>query len=146
MTRDHTVRRRTLLGAAATIPPSRWLVPACDALSFAYLMPVVIGGVGVIVSAALLRGHGDGVPGLLMRGGALVAVASLLVTIAAVLFPSCLAGPYGGIDPAIRPIWLTTSRRHRASCRRSRTGPDWRCRSISRRSPLLCSERWRSAT
>ena len=96
----------SLLGAAATIPPSRWLVPACDALSFAYLMPVVIGGVGVIVSAALLRGHGDGVPGLLMRGGALVAVASLLVTIAAVLFPSCLAGPYGGIDPAIRPIWL----------------------------------------
>ncbi|MCM5557993.1 hypothetical protein [Pleomorphomonas sp. JP5] len=96
----------TLLTAAATIPPSRWLVPACDALSFAYLIPVVIGGGAVIVLAALLRGHGDGVPGLLMRGGALVAVASLLVAVAAVLFPTCLAGPYGDIDPAIRPIWL----------------------------------------
>ena len=96
----------TLMVAATTIPPSRWLVPACDALSFAYLLPVVIGGGAVVALAALLRGHGDGVPGLLMRGGALVAVASLLVAVAAVLFPTCLAGPYGGIDPAIRPIWL----------------------------------------
>lgn len=96
----------TLLSAVVTIPPSHWLVPACDALSFAYLTPVVIGGVAVIAAAVLLHGHGDGVPGLLMRGGALVAVASLLVTVAAVLFPACLAGPYGGIDPAIRPIWL----------------------------------------
>ncbi|PKR89506.1 hypothetical protein CXZ10_09020 [Pleomorphomonas diazotrophica] len=96
----------TLLVAAATIPPSRWLVPACDALSFAYLTPVVMGGSAVIALAALLRGHGDGVPGILMRGGALVAIASLLVTLAAVLFPACLTGPYGGIDPAIRPIWL----------------------------------------
>lgn len=96
----------TLLAAAATMPPSRWLVPVCDSLSFAYLMPVVVGGVGVIALTFGLRGHGDGVPGLLMRGGALVAVASLLVTLAAVLFPSCLAGPYAGVDPAIRPIWL----------------------------------------
>lgn len=96
----------TLLAGAVTIPPSRWLVPACDALSFAYLVPVVIGGGSVIALTALLHGHGDGVPGLLMRGGALVAVASLLVTVAAVLFPTCLAGPYGGVDPSIRPIWL----------------------------------------
>ncbi|PIO99909.1 hypothetical protein [Pleomorphomonas carboxyditropha] len=96
----------TLLAAAATIPPSRWLVPACDTLSFAYLTPVLVGGAAVIVLAAALRGHDDGLPGLLMRGGALIAVASLLVTIAAVLFPICLAGPYGGVDPAIRPIWL----------------------------------------
>jgi hypothetical protein len=96
----------TLVFAVATIPPSRWLVPACDTLSFAYLVPVVIGGAGVMVLAALLRGHDDGVPGLLMRGGALVAIGSLLVAMAAVLFPTCLAGPYGGVDPAIRPIWL----------------------------------------
>lgn len=96
----------TLLAAAATIPPSRWLVPACDALSFAYLTPVLIGGGAVIALAAMLRGHGDGVPGLLMRGGALVAVAAILVAVAAVLTPTCLAGPYGGVDPAIRSIWL----------------------------------------
>ena len=96
----------TALAAAATIPPSRWLVPACDALSFAYLTPVLLGGSAVIVLAAILRGHSDGVPGLLMRGGALIAVASILVAVAAVLFPTCLAGPYGGVDPAIRPIWL----------------------------------------
>lgn len=96
----------TLLAAATTIPSSRWLVPACDALSFAYLIPVLIGGSAVIALAAMLRGHSDGVPGLLMRGGALAAVASILVAIAAVLFPTCLGGPYGGVDPAIRSIWL----------------------------------------
>ncbi|MBS1183047.1 MAG: oligosaccharyl transferase, archaeosortase system-associated [Proteobacteria bacterium] len=96
----------TLFTAAVTIPPSLWLVPACDALSFAYLTPVLFGGGAVIALAAVLRGHGDGLPGLLMRGGALVAVASLLVTVAAILFPTCLAGPYGDVDPAIRPIWL----------------------------------------
>lgn len=96
----------TLLAFVATVPPSRWLVPACDALSFAYVIPVWVGGGAVVALAALLRGHADGVPGILMRGGALIAVASLLVGLAAVLFPTCLAGPYGGVDPAIRPIWL----------------------------------------
>ncbi|WP_026789923.1 hypothetical protein [Pleomorphomonas oryzae] len=96
----------TLLAAVVTIPPSRWLVPACDALSFAYLIPVLIGGGAVMFLSIALRGHSDGLPGLLMRGGALVAVASLLVAVGAVLFPTCLAGPYGGVDPAIRPIWL----------------------------------------
>lgn len=95
-----------LLAAVTTIPPSRWLVPACDTLSFAYLTPVLIGGGAVMALAAILHGHGDGVPGLLMRGGALVAVASILLAIGAVLFPACLAGPYGGVDPAIKPIWL----------------------------------------
>ncbi|WP_370675851.1 hypothetical protein [Pleomorphomonas sp. PLEO] len=96
----------TLFAVVATIPPSRWLVPACDALSFAYLTPVFIGGGAVIALAAMVRGHNDGVPGLLMRGGALIAVACILVAIGAVLFPTCLAGPYGGVDPAIRSIWL----------------------------------------
>lgn len=96
----------TLFAAVATIPPSRWLVPACDALSFAYLTPVLVGGGAVMFLATVLRGHSDGLPGLLMRGGALVAVASLLVAVGAMLFPTCLAGPYGGVDPAIRPIWL----------------------------------------
>lgn len=96
----------TLFAFVATVPPSRWFVPACDALSFAYLAPVLLGGGAVCVLALVLRGHGDGLPGILMRGGALVAVASLLVAMAAVLFPACLAGPYGGVDPAIRPIWL----------------------------------------
>ncbi len=96
----------TLLVAITTLPPSRWLVPACDALSFAYLVPTLVGGSAVVALAATSRGHGDGVPGLLMRGGALIAIASILVAIAAVLFPTCLAGPYGGVDPAIRAIWL----------------------------------------
>lgn len=96
----------TLLAAVTSIPPSRWLVPACDALSFAYLTPVLLGGGAVIALATMLHGHRDGVPGLLMRGGALVAVASILLAIGAVLFPACLAGPYGGVDPAIKPIWL----------------------------------------
>ena len=34
--------------------PSRWLVPACDTLSFAYLAPVVVGGGGVMALALLL--------------------------------------------------------------------------------------------
>lgn len=96
----------TLLAFVATVPSSRWFVPACDALSFAYLAPVLVGGGAVCGLAVVLRGHGDGLPGILMRGGALVAVASLLVGMAAMLFPACLAGPYGGVDPAIRPIWL----------------------------------------
>jgi len=95
-----------LVVTIATIPPSRWLVPACDTLSIAYVMPMVLGGIAVIAVAVFLRGHGDGTPGLMMRGGALVATGSLLIGLLAVAYPTCLLGPYGGVDPAIRPIWL----------------------------------------
>lgn len=96
----------TLVVTLITVPPSRWLMPACDVLSIAYIVPVLVGGFAVIAVAVFLRGHGDGSPGLMMRGGALVAIGSLLVAISAVVFPTCLLGPYGGVDPAIRPIWL----------------------------------------
>jgi hypothetical protein len=101
-----TLAAATALHFLATVPPDRWLVPACDALSPVYLSTAALGGLGLSAIAWLFRGRNDGMPGLLMRGGALLTLASFLVALVALAFPACLAGPYGDVDPRLWSIWL----------------------------------------
>jgi hypothetical protein len=85
----------------ATVPPSRYGVPACDALSIVHVLAASIGGLGL---AALTVARG-----LTNTRRRLAAVAGLGVFIAAMLataFPDCLGDPYGNLDPRIATLWL----------------------------------------
>ncbi|WP_237152724.1 hypothetical protein [Oryzibacter oryziterrae] len=90
----------------ANVGPDRWLAGACDNLSIVYVMLAGLGGFGTAVIGLVFRGRNDGVPGMLMRGGALASLACLLITLTAVFYPACLHGPYGQVDPRLGPIWL----------------------------------------
>ena len=86
--------------AAVTLPPSEWLVGACDALSANYVALAVVGGLGL---AAVVRLSGRTVAARAIGVG-IVAVAA--VAAFAVPQPRCLAGPFGEIWPEVRTIWL----------------------------------------
>ncbi|WP_375452316.1 hypothetical protein [uncultured Devosia sp.] len=86
---------------ALTRPPSRWLEPACDMIS-----PVYAGGALIVMLAfsavtmvpaprrAWLRF-------LMLAGLGALGLAALLF-----IYPQCLDGPYGGLDPWLRQHWI----------------------------------------
>lgn len=90
----------TLLGVLLiTTSPSRLGLVACDALS---LNLVVLAGAGAMAlwAVSVLR---------LPLGGRLAVAgtgAGLGLLVYAALEPACLAGPFGQVDAAIKPIWL----------------------------------------
>jgi len=90
----------TLLGALlVTTAPSRLAIVACDALSLNLVLLAAAGAMSLwTVSVLRLPLAGRlGVAGAGMGFGLLVYGA---------LEPACLAGPFGQVDPAIKPIWL----------------------------------------
>jgi len=86
---------------ALTEAPSRWLVPACDAVGSNL---VVLTSLGALTVFATVRFGGAWSPlkclVVLGLGGALALGAY------AAFNPNCLAGPMAAVDPAIRGIWL----------------------------------------
>ncbi len=86
----------------ATIPPSRWGEPACDAYSVAQASVAILAGLGLAATAALGR-VAKTVGRRLITLGLLGAAVALLVVLA---FPHCLADPYAGLDPRLRRFWL----------------------------------------
>lgn len=76
---------------------------ACDALSWAFLGPIAIAGLGLagLAEFASARGRGVRVAGL-----AIVGAASAALFLGAT--PECLAGPYGMVSPELKKIWLST--------------------------------------
>ena len=87
---------------AATVPPARYMAAACDALSIAQLLPVVLGGGGI---AALVGLRGLRSPQRRLAAatalGALVAGATFLA------FPACLGDPYANLDIRLTDLWLS---------------------------------------
>jgi hypothetical protein len=84
---------------AATVPPGRWLDVRCDALSLNLAVLAAYGTAGLW--AAML-----GSPRRLVRFailGAAVIAGSLAY---AALEPACLAGPFGQVGAALKPLWL----------------------------------------
>jgi len=85
---------------AQALPPERWLVPACDAISSVYVLAAC--GTGVAFTAMsyldLATWRSRLVAGAI-GGGALVAVV-------AGLFPQCLGGPYAALNPWLVQNWL----------------------------------------
>jgi hypothetical protein len=87
------------LALVATVPLARWPDVHCDALSLNLVAVAVCGAVG-LWSALALRARPAlrlGIAGSLLAGGA---------GFYAGLEPACLAGPFGQVNPALKPIWL----------------------------------------
>lgn len=89
------------------VAPERWAMTVCDAISPAYALLGGTGGAAVAIAATLVRSRAeDGAAGLLLRAGSALGTGCLLVTLAALTYPDCLAGPYGQVDPRLYPIFL----------------------------------------
>jgi hypothetical protein len=100
--RAATAATGVLLAAlVVTVPPSHWFVMHCDALSLN--LPLLAGCCAAGLWAAL---H---VPDRLGAAGRL-GVAGLCAALGALLYgwvePTCLLGPFGQVNPALKPIWL----------------------------------------
>lgn len=84
---------------ALTVSPLRWFDVRCDALSLN--LPLLAGYATAGLWAACAGRQ---------RLGVRLAVLGLAVACGAFLYvalePACLAGPFGQVDPALRPIWL----------------------------------------
>ena len=88
-----------LLALIATVPPARWLAVHCDALA---LNLVVLAAAGAAGLWAALAAPGRPAVRLAILGAAAAGGGALY----AGLEPACLAGPFGQVGQALRPIWL----------------------------------------
>ena len=83
-------------------PPARWLEPACDVLSPAYVaVALVVATVFTLASILPLRAVWQRLALLGVLGAAgLGAVAWA--------YPQCLGGPYGALDPWLQANWISS--------------------------------------
>jgi hypothetical protein len=84
-----------------TLPVSRYGVATCDALSVSALGLAVGGGLALALAAQAL-----GPATTRLRFAAAAAAGLFALAVFGLTEPACLAGPFGQVDPAIRPIWL----------------------------------------
>jgi hypothetical protein len=92
----------TILHQAIGIAPGRWLTPACDAISFTYVVAACAVGAAFVLLSFLPLGNRS-------RWLRLVAGLAAGVALALVLglaFPDCLRGPYSALDPWLTEHWL----------------------------------------
>lgn len=92
----------TLASFLVTVRPERWTNSVCDMIAVNSTAAVTIVSVGLLLAVRFFAN--DHLWWMrLSVCGASVGAAILAFTL---FEPRCLAGPYGLIDPAIRPIWL----------------------------------------
>ncbi len=88
---------------AATVAPKLYAAPVCDAFGAAHL------GAGLVAAAgcgcAALAGTRPRT--VAVRGAAVVALGATMLGFVALLYPSCLHGPFAGVDPLVRELWLS---------------------------------------
>jgi hypothetical protein len=84
-----------------TVGPDRWTLSVCDMIAINSASALIVAALGLIATAQATHSAG-------WRGRSLGVVASAGAALAVFTMfePRCLAGPFGLIDPAIRPIWL----------------------------------------
>jgi hypothetical protein len=91
----------TLALFAATVPPARYGIAACDALSIVYVLAAGIGGIGLGGLAVA-----SGLSTVRQRLGTAAALGALVVATLVLGFPACLGDPYGHMDPRLSALWL----------------------------------------
>ena len=84
------------------VGPGDWLTPRCDAISIAY----VAAAAGTALAFAILSLVPSAERAWGRRLALGLAAAALVGLGLIVLFPNCLAGPFGGMDPFLRKVWL----------------------------------------
>jgi hypothetical protein len=88
-------------GFLLTVGPSYWARSVCDSLAINSASALALGGLAMTIAGSFFA---DGRRGRRLTAALLIGGIALATLIA--FEPRCLAGPYGLIDPAIRPIWL----------------------------------------
>ncbi len=94
----------SIAGFFATIGPQHWLRHSCDSIAVDTLAAVMCGG--LTLSFAGWLKHED----MAVRVLAIASAAGLTVAALLMIEPACSQGPFGMVDPAIRPIWLAEVR------------------------------------
>ncbi len=90
----------SVLHLAIFRPPARWLEAACDVISPFYVGgALVVGLVFMLASFLPLRNWWQRLALLALPG-----LAGILVLVG--LFPQCLKGPYGNLDPWLQANWI----------------------------------------
>ncbi len=88
------------VGLVTTKSPSQWLGTSCDALSANLVVLAAV--VCPAVTFALSRPQWPAT----WRLATMAAAGAAGLAIYGAMEPACLAGPFGQVDPALRPIWL----------------------------------------
>jgi hypothetical protein len=87
------------------VGPAHWMRGMCDAIAINWVALTVTGGLGLALAGLLFASE---------RMTTRLACALVIGTAAAALFgwiePRCLRGPYGMVDPAVWPIWMSHAR------------------------------------
>lgn len=99
----------TPLGGLLFLGPQRMMGTECDAFSAPYVSAFFGFAIIIAFASIFLRSAGRG-----MRLFYLAITAVLLIGALALAFPSCLAGPYGFIDPVARALWLDRVQQERS--------------------------------
>lgn len=86
---------------AATVPPSAWMVPACDAYSAFQFIVAAIAGIALAVACMATRARE-----WRLRAIGLGSVALAVIGAIALLFPQCLADPYAAMNGDVRRYML----------------------------------------
>ena len=86
---------------AIQTPPWRWALATCDSLAWNLLAGLIVGGLGLAAVATWAGGRSFKV-----RMGLLAAVGIAAVGVFLVLDPACVHGPFGAVDPRVRPFWF----------------------------------------
>ncbi len=92
----------TLLGFGVSFPPSQYLQTACDALGFNLVAAIVLGGGVLFVWSGAQRLSNS----LVSRSIGLGIAALCAAVTYANIDPACLGGPFGHVNPAVKPMWL----------------------------------------
>lgn len=101
-----------LVQLAIALPPERWFIPACDAISVVYVAAAV--GCGLVYVVLSLLPLGRAHP--LLRFALLALGGGLVVLGLGLAYPDCLRGPYSAVDPWLTANWLNQI---------SEAGPAW---------------------
>ncbi|MBX3581977.1 MAG: hypothetical protein KF810_08785 [Rhizobiaceae bacterium] len=86
---------------AVIVPPSGYGVGRCDSYSAPFALALVLAGAAFFLTPRLARSGG-----WRTRAAMLVLSAALSLGLLVVLFPQCMGGPYGALDPQIRDYFL----------------------------------------
>jgi hypothetical protein len=96
-----TLAVASLVHLAIALPPERWFVVACDAMSIFY----AAAGVAVGVAFAILAMLNLNAPGPRLAAGVIIGGIAAGVLVA--FFRECLGGPYAAVDPWLVDNWLS---------------------------------------
>jgi len=84
-----------------TVRPSQWSEAACDAYSGGQAGSAILAGLGLAALA-----HIFGQSARVRRLGALLVLGIVSIGYVLLVYPQCLAEPYGALPPALRRFWL----------------------------------------